>query len=639
MKLAHNYPDKYNLLMLLFGSALLFIGIRLELISHYASFIPYWDDWAVAAFLNKSLSADFSISDFYQAANEHRMVFNRLFSLLIFNANQHQWDPMILMTLNSALWALSGILLIRIALKHKADIDAPPLIAVIVLFWALPLSFVNILWGVQTHTYTMILFALAGCWYSGYRPFSAKWFLGIVALGAASLTLAGGTFAAFAVVAIQLIIFVSNRAYRLNALKTLVAALIMGGFGLSLILVQPNTVSSGLSADLTNQLTTLLKSLSWPFYSHTWPAFVMLSPILVLLIQSIRDKTTADPLIRFSLSLYAFIVIVALGIAYARGSAGIGPARRYFEFLALSSVASFMALLLIQTAKEKLPSMVVKCLVVSWLAVQVCAVPQILESVAFTFKDRNYVTPAQERIVRSYLNTRDASWLKNKPFRHVPFPHTEDFKHLLDDFNTSDILPYQIQTPPEIRPHENLTPEQIIQSTFVLNGTFSASSNTFRAKRFEENVFGSYNPRTGGQKTTGSFESTAVRIPRPYAVVPVRGYLGYEGLKLSLMNISTGKKYAVVPNQLDSSYAERWRDIFVKVPRGHYRLLAEDNNEKLWFSFATPRSVGRFSYFNQQLLNFSHWIWKLGTLLLVLACQKPLISVFIKKQLRQESQQ
>jgi len=628
---------KTNGIFLLLALALIIFGVRLEVIDAFAVMTPYWDDWGMGGFLNKSITQNLGFIDFVHEANEHRLVFNRLLSLALFNANQQQWDPMVMMVANSLIWTISGLFIVHFARQNAHSINVTIFVGFLLLLWTLPLSLVNILWGIQTHTYTMILFSILGCWYSGKEPLSIKWWFGIFSLAAASLTLAGGTFAAFAVVGTQALIWISNSDNRRKSMTTLLAACATGIFGLILILIQDGNSAPPAHQTFISSAKTFFITLAWPMAKDVWPAFVFMAPILVLAVQSIKNRTVAQPMTRFALSLYGFVVIVALAIAYARGADGMGPARRYFEFLALSSVASFLSLLLIYRAKSAFSGKLFIVLLASWISVFIWALPWLSYVSKATLQERSVLKPIQEKLVKHYLASKDKQGLLGQPFRHVPFPDPHAMATILDDFKSSDILPYTLQAPSPIIRHPDTQPKEKERSAFIKNGTFKASTATMGFQYFNEDVFGSYKPRDNGMKATGKFESGDFRIDRPYVAIPVTGYLGFNGLSLTLSNVLTGEKIAIEPNQVSSDYAERWRHILVKAPRGYYRLIAEDQNPKLWFGFATPRTVGRMSYQTQTLLDHGHWVWKIGLFLLFLALRDQITMLFANTRIHSPS--
>jgi len=621
--------SKSKTALFLFAAALLFFGIRVYLIHNYGVMTPYWDDWGIGNFLSKSISSGLTFSDFYQDANEHRMMFNRILSLLLFKANQLQWDPMVSMLANSVIWSLSGVFLLRIALHHQDRINATLFIALILFLWSFPLAFVNIIWGIQTHTYTMIAFSLLGCWYSGYRVLSLKWWLGIVSLGAACLTLAGGTFAAFSVVAVQTLMLLSGSQQRRKNLITLIAALTMGLFGLALILVQKSSgmPSSG-EYNLISSTTSFLFTLSWPLPREIWPAFIFITPVMALAIQSLRTASIDQPLVRFSLCLYGFIVIIAIAVAYARGYTGEGPARRYFEFLALSSVASFLALLLLQNEQSKINETLFRVFVSAWIIAFIVSTPWNTHVVKLSIEKHKHLRAIQTKLVKNYLNSRDISWFQQKPFEHVPFPHVEAMDDVLNELSKTDVLPYRLQTTKTIRRNLDSSRHEVKASPFILNGVLKVHDNNDDINSTLENVFGSYKPADGGMNATGSFVSEVLELKRPYVSISVSGYFGYPGMELQLVNEISGDTIDIVIDKVDSKYAEFWREILTEVPRGYYRLIAQDNNPELWFGFSTPKTVGRLSYWTQRILEYSFWYWRVAVLLLVLVFIAPISNLF-----------
>lgn len=621
--------EKLNYFGFLFGVFLLVIGVRLVLIDMHAVTTPYWDDWGIGGFLAKSVTEGLTFNDFVRDANEHRLVFNRILSLLLFKLNHHQWDPQVSMIANTVIWALFCVFMVRLVIIHLEPQQRIVVLAVLLALFIYPLSLVNILWGVQTHTYTMILFSVLGCWYAYSKALSAKWFFGIICLFAATLTLAGGTFAAFSVAALSTLSFLTHKDSRRDSALTAAAAALAGLFGLMLILVQANDASSQVSINLSDFLTSFLKVMSWPNSQFVWPSIFLSIPALLLLAQYFfhRDSSNNLQLIRFTLTVYGFVVLIALAVAYARGAQGIGPARRYFEFLSLLPIASLLSVVLLTKIKVSRFANTSGIFIGIWLALIIAALPWLQEVNRFTLEDRANIKPVQEKLVRSYLNTRELSVLEGKPFRHAPFPRADLLAGMLDELNEADVLPTLLQTPQPLTWRADNASTQIEQSPFMVNGTFSAAKNLFRQKRLGEDVFGSYKPLKGGMAAVGKFESEVIRINRSYASIPVLGYLGYPGLILKLVDVGSGREFNITPESLDSKNAEFWSTIQLAIPRGYYRVVAEDNNPNLWFAFATPRSMGRLSYFSEKLVKHSHWVWKFGLILLLISLRQRLFNL------------
>lgn len=141
--------------------------------------MPYWDDWGFASFLQDYQNGKLTFADFLVPINEHRMFFNRLISVAVFELNHQQWDPVVMMLINAGIWTLSGVLLLYITIKHQRQFNALPLILIILMICLYPVSPVNALWGVQTHNYMMILLAVSACWFINQPVLSAQWWLGL----------------------------------------------------------------------------------------------------------------------------------------------------------------------------------------------------------------------------------------------------------------------------------------------------------------------------------------------------------------------------------------------------------------------------------------------------------------------------
>lgn len=583
-------------------------------------------------FLTQSITSGLSFSDFFQDANEHRLVFNRILSLGLFNANQQQWDPIVSMVANTLIWAIIGVFFVRLALRHSTLINAPALLVLLLILFSFPLSLVNILWGIQTHTYTMILFSVFGCWYSLYRPLSAKWWFGIASLCAASLTLAGGTFAAFSVAAVHGLCLIIDRDNRRNNMLTLVASMGAGIFGLTMILIQRGTGGAPDALTLNDAFTAFFKAMSWPNSTWVWPAVLLIIPFTLLFIQVVKNRSTPERIVRFTFALFLFVTVVCMAIAYARGVGGEGPARRYFEFMALLPLACALAYMLLNKPTTPLARNALGGLCAVWIGVFILSFPWHTNVVKLTLEERAKLKPVQEKLVRTYLNSKDPTTFENKLYRHVPFPRPQALLKMLDQMNAADTLPYLLQTPTPVEWNPKYSLAQREESAFIVNGTVIETKREFKVNRVGEDVFGSYKPRAGGVRATGRFESQEFRLNRPYAAIPVQGFLGYEGLTMKLVDVGSGEEFDIIPDEISSKYAETWRLLLQPIPRGYYRIVAEDNNPELWFAFATPRSVGRISYHTQNLLNNGHWVWKLGLFLLLISIRNPLINELTKSR-------
>ncbi|MEO0368050.1 MAG: hypothetical protein AAF197_04600 [Pseudomonadota bacterium] len=610
--------SKQRLVFILFllASFLLIFGIRLQLIQEIASPLPYWDDWGMGSFLYTSLTEGLALEHIFALSNEHRLIFNKLLSLWVFSENDQQWDPVNMMVVNAFIWSVSGIIVLTILSRLEDDSHRVLICALVLFLFVFPVSLVNIVWGIQTHTYTMILFSIVGIWLVLSTPYSSKWWLGLVALACAPLTLAGGSFVVIAVIFFMLL-WVLLGFDKWHAVRpTIVSCVIISVLAMFSILSQDGK-NIYQSMTLSDSVISFLKTMSWPAARSIWPAFVFMLPPLLLFIQLIKNNQAPDLLTRFLLTVFGFVGLLALAISYARGAGALGPAPRYYEFLCLLSISSAGCLVLLQM-KSVWSENFKRGLTALWASTFIYGAFGLYDSLLITLKERQELIPIQSGHVNDYLNTRDPEALLDKPFRYIPFPHGEVLADSLDQMNEAEMLPYELQKPNFVSWSGDITMGDIQSSAFVQNGTIIASTKELAVDYDGEPVVGSYRPKLGGNKATGTFKSEVFRIIRPYLAVPTMGYLGYPDLSLKLVDVGSKEEFDIVPSELHAKYAESWRTVILPIPRGYYQLEATDQNETLWFAFGTPRSVGRFSYFSKKMIEAGSDIWKFGAFLLIL---------------------
>lgn len=607
-------------ILTIFSLGLIIFGVRVHIIDALAVSMPYWDDWGMAGFLNNYVKGELKLADFFTPVNEHRMVFNRLISITIFDLNQQQWDPQIMMIVNAGIWTLTGLLLVLIARRYQHEVKPIVLLTLILAIWLYPISPVNALWGIQTHNYMMILLSVSACWFINQRYMSASWWFGVFCMFCAGLSMAGGSFVAAAITVIFILVATIDKNNRKQFLITAAISSVATMFGLMLILTQSQSGAPQESWNLSYSLLTFSKSMSWPLVRQVWPFLIFALPILLLVKDVLLDKTQATPLVRFVLCLYFFVLSLALAIAVVRAFEGQGPSRRYMEFLALGQVASLLALILVQ---DRLAPSLKNSLITVWLAAIIIALPFQIEILRFTLEDRENTIPFQTGNMHRFIYENDATALIDKPFRHVPFHNGQRLADALLEFASNDILPFQLQKP------EPLITASTQSSIFVKNGSYLIQSDKKGVDYNGVPMLGSYDLNSeNGMNAVGDFESAAFTLTRPFMMVGTLGLLGIENLSLTLVNTQTNTHRLLVPEEAGLQVSDTWLENFYAVEPGTYKLIASDQNPNFWFGFTAPRSVGRLSYLAQQLLERASLFWQLGLILLLLAQRKKISAFF-----------
>lgn len=567
------------------------------------------------------LESGFDPTWLYGLSNEHRATFSKLTNLFLFKLNNHQWDPYITMVFDKFIWGATGLVLIYIGFRERLRINPWFFCGLVVVLWTYPLSLFNTLSTIQTYIYYMILFVICGFWLVTYKAFSLKWCFGILFIAAACMTAGGGSFAPVAVTAVSCFLAIFNREGRTQHLITAGIAGLFAIFGLYLIVSQLGGPGSATTRSLGAFLTSLFKTLSWPSSDKVWPSIVFLLPIGLLALGLARKKIAQSQLATFTLMMAGFGIMLSIAIAYARGFNGSGPAERYFDFLTIYLISSALALMLIQGGVSKFQKNFNSGLAVLWIIMCIAAIPYHLSVSKFLLNDRHNLVPVQDDIMARYSVTNDPTIFQNRLFRQVPFPFPNILRGMVTRLIATDALPYSLQP--------SRMELQVKDNAFVLDGILKPHDSRYRGL---EHVLGSYNLNSGAQNAIGEYTSEVFVARRPYVMIPVSGYLGFNGTSLTLVGEGNGKIVNVAPTELSSSQENKWREILVRAPDKEFRIVAKDESTGVWFAYAAPRSVGRLSYLVDRIIKSGDKIWVLGLLLLVVAFRRQIIKLVTVKE-------
>ncbi|OBJ55167.1 hypothetical protein A9W94_20360 [Mycobacterium asiaticum] len=220
---------------LLVAVACTVLGAKLITVSALASSMPIMDQWdaEAARLYSPYLSGNLSAADLFAPHNEHRIFMQRILALLHLEL-AGEWNPRLQMALQAVVhtavvtW-LAANLLPLVAGRHRTI-----LAGFIALLFAIPFGYENTLWGFQGQLYFMLLFGITAIVaFAGARPFSLRWFGGLLAAilsffsfatGATSILTAGG------LVALQLITNARQRGGREYAGVAVIVAIALAMF-------------------------------------------------------------------------------------------------------------------------------------------------------------------------------------------------------------------------------------------------------------------------------------------------------------------------------------------------------------------------------------------------------------------------
>ncbi|MFT4654771.1 MAG: hypothetical protein ACI82S_002429 [Patiriisocius sp.] len=619
----NNFPEPIKALALYLGAFLLIFGTRLIVLNDYGSSTPYFSDWEMGKFLHRFAAGDLGLIDWLTPENQHQMMFAKLSNVVLFAANSYQWDTLNVLILNSFLWTFTALFLIYIARSNRQEINSTSLTVVIILVWLIPVSIICSTWAGVTHFYFMMFFLLIGYWGVSHGPDSKYWKIGLVAMASCAFTIGAGIFAVLPL----LLIFFYKLKYltgyiediRRTLIPLLIILLIVVGTTAFWPLAEFDT-NHYVSRNLGSFFTTFFKTLGWPFIEYYGLGLLLFSPCVIILVLVLRRSISLTPLTVFVLALNAYMVMQAAGIALARNAAiGIHPAPRYYEFLTLSIVANFIALLIIFYSKKSTTSFFNTVLFGVWGLLLYSTIPgqiQNYENIATEELKRK-----QSRLVmsREYLLTGNMGALTGYSYFRAAYPRSlPQLAVWLDQYSANKSLPVELQIAPPLELNNS--------DTFAYGATILPSQNKLRVKYLGEPSIGSYNLERGAQNAQGVFKSKVLTSNFPYLMIPTLGFLGLKDLSLELVEIGTGN-VTPVNIKFKPGTAEVWQHNYVATPDGEFIIRAKDNSKLLWFGFAAPREVGMVSFAVRLTLQFRHWIWNIGLLILILYCIEPVTRI------------
>lgn len=601
-----------------FAVILAILGAKIWLINHFGSSVPFWDQWdaeAAGVFL-PWLDSTLTLENLFAQHNEHRILFTRLLALGLWLLNDRQWDPLLEMVSNTIIY-LFNIGLFILIVKHlmgKAAIDNPAFLGIILLLGIVPYAWENTLAGFHSCWYLMVSFSLVALWgLLSQNNFGYLWWIGLISGMFAFLNLVSGFLVFLAIIFVKLYLFIIDGGNRRSHLPSLLGSALL--LGICITLFTPMVHHSSLATHQFKEFGLALgKGLAWPWVDYPWLSLFIYSPFLIFLIKILwkRQKLTHGKL--FTLGLGCWVILQAISFAYGRGANGNGPALRYMDVLAFSTLANFLALHSIIQTDNQIAKKVIKGFGCLWVIIWAMGLYQLTLNLSWTaIQAKPLINSEQLKNTRDFLLTADINSLKDKSLLHIPYPHPERLATLLSNPLLRHILPVSLATPPFIKPdlaasaiQKFLQANNLKTPTFVTNGFYPTTG-----KYQNEETLGSYNHL--GNPATGKFTSEWIKISQAFVEIPVAGYLGEKELRLELLIEGQTAPITVTPPTLPR---ETWVSILIHTGGRPFQIIATDQRNDLWFAFAMPRGIGKLSVITQQILTKGEILFWSGIILL-----------------------
>ncbi len=592
----------------LLGMAILMFGTRLWFIKIAGTSLPYFDEWEVGFYtLLPAFNGHLNLSDLLVPYGEHPIVLIRLLTLGLTVLNDGQWEPLLQMIVNAVLYSLTAVIfavILRNWLDHRLE---NWIILSITLMGVIPVGWINIIWGFQSSWYLLSLLTLLTLWgLLLYEVLTWQWAIGLVCGILSCVNLASGFFVLVVVVIFQLYLILVNRDHIRSHLFTLgVSSLLII---VSLVqLIQAPKHSELYSRDILTFITSLGKFLAWPWVDYPLLSLLMYMPFLVLLTTVIWRR---QPLWRgelFILALGCWILLQAVAMAFARGAGdGVHPIARYWEIMSIGVIINFFSFHYLTQPNHGLPNFIttrINLIVHGWGILLLCGIYVLMVEAVPHIKVKLANSKEQLANVRNFLNTGELKALKAYPT--CPYPLSPILASFLKRPNFQKLLPPSLTVPSQV-PQSRFQSETI--STFIPNGVYPTT------KTRGEKMLGSYN--TQQNAAVGHFESVFISPPKqPFMAIPISGYLGEKDLSLRLEVEGQPEPIWLTPYKVAR---EGLVPIYLPTPTKSFKIVAEDNNPKLWFAFAMPRGIGKLSMYVQLWLREWQLIITIGFLFLAL---------------------
>jgi hypothetical protein len=550
----------------------------------YATELPFWDQWDadIRTLYKPLVDGNLGFLDLFAAHNEHRIFFTRALGLLLFGANEGQFDNVVVAFANTVVYAA---MLGAFAAPYFRALDRRSLLSAglaLVAIGGLPYAWENITIGFQNQFYFSALWTLIAI---RGLAFGRGWRAVAASCGAAScglLAMATGVLAAPALAVVAVCRYRNSEFSGRQLAVAVAAAGVIFAVGLALV---PTTAHHGSlrSQDVAELVSTAMLALAWPLTADwRWLALPLIWwPSVLWAWRNLqRSRATMPALDVFLFGIATWTALVAVAVAAARGHDMTEVASRYTETLVLGYTANLLlAIRVVQAlpdARRRLVAAASVSVVVSTSVLVVGLYGRAIKGTAYLAARAGQQGVAEVNIV-AFVNGAGATALLGKPPQDVSHPSAQRVVALLSDPVVRRMLPPSARVPARIE-----WPDCAALSSPGAYPTTPALAVP---------AFGTYSPTTDN-RNVGRCVSAPVYATRSHVRVATAGYLDRPGMNLSL-RAATGE--AEVSLKRAEQDGERWQTQEAAVPAPVYVIVVEDGNPEFWFAFGAPVEEGRLS--------------------------------------------
>jgi hypothetical protein len=446
------------------GCLLAIAGFKFLLIARVGSPTPYMDQWigeAIALYL-PYFSHTLTFGDMVAPLTEHRFLLTRAawLALLIFNGT---WDPILQMQIGAVVHVMAiGCLLAGLGRILKLN-SLILLLGFSLLFCAVPFGWDNTLMGYNLHFYLLLLISIVSLvLLARAKAWSPEWLLASLLATLGYFSFAPGALILPAAIATALIqIAVGQR----RSTRELAGIVAHAAIAMVLIYdvkahIPPSSAVSHVATSIGEFFSTLMVTASWPVAGGKWPvalqiipAALVQGPILVLIVQMVRQRPGISDQRWFYVGIAAWVALQFIAVSLAR--AGDSLQSRYTDNFLIGTILNFAALLLligdrVEPQRRKLLSIgAALWIFVVMLGAGQKAASQVIDGVSFRYSNGQ----RQTENVKKFVVTGDYAALDKKPESlDIPFPSGAALRELLINPALRAILPPELTSEKPHRP-------------------------------------------------------------------------------------------------------------------------------------------------------------------------------------------
>ena len=588
------------------AAGVVILGAKMILIGYYGVEAPCWDTWDAEgwALYTAYLNNDLSWQVMFEPHNEHRILFSRIFHMMVFLL-EGEWDDLVQLLANAALHTAIGVSLI-LMLWHMAGRRFLFWIAgIVMLLMGLPFAWENTIGPLQDVFYFLLLFAILAIWLLALSPpWSARWWLGLTFALCDIFTLSSGGIAICAVMAVVLLRLLRDRRSWRTELTTLIA-----GGGVILFATHYRVIERGhlgwFAHDVGSFLKTFLFTGSWPWIQTPWIFPLVWAPSILLLVYYFVTRKKTLRMEEMLLGLTAWIGLQVVAIGFFRGSGGRPPEWRYMDNLSMIILANGLCSLwmTLWVGELHIPRRVWQgSLVLWWTCMLVGVLHLSWQAIALPIPQRKAGLELSTQAMYDYFQHHDLQKYMHLPDSRMPYVRWI-MPTFLNNTRIRQILPSSV------RDELPVEPDPRVPISFRLDGCDPEIPLTPN-----RHAWGSYTA-AGEQKNILQFRSGSLNCTNfPYLTFEVIGDLGEPNLILQLRGLFSGKLYPVQP---ETPSGDRWQKVVVKCPPGPFVIEALDARPDKWFAFRRPTGKYRLSAWTTICLQHSFLVFSWGLAALI----------------------